>query len=164
MGTQHPVPKKGADPQLSDHAYCGQTRLDGSRCHLEVGLGPGHIVLDGDGTKQPSQKRVQSPQFSAHFCCGQTGAAWMHQDATWYGCRPQPRGLCFRWRPSPPPQKGGGAPEFSAHVYCFFNSFRTRVKRLYACAHIQYLCFCNYEIRLNILRNPVTSLTLFILC
>ena len=23
-------------------------RLDGSRCHLEVGLSPGHIVLDGD--------------------------------------------------------------------------------------------------------------------
>jgi len=26
---------------------------------------------------------------------------WMHQDATWYGGRPQPRGLCVRWRPSP---------------------------------------------------------------
>ena len=35
---------------------------------MEVGLSPGHIVLDGD--------------------------------------------------PAPPPQKGGGAPEFSAHVYC----------------------------------------------
>jgi len=42
----------------------------------------------------------------------------MHQDATWYGCRPQPRGLCVRWRPSPPPQKGGGDPTFSVHVYC----------------------------------------------
>ena len=45
---------------------------------------------------------------------------WMHQDATWYGCRPQPRGLCVRWKPSSPPQKGGGdpPPKFSAHVYC----------------------------------------------
>ena len=35
---------------------------------------------------------------------------WMHQDATRYGGRPQPSGLCVRWRPSPPPQKGGGVP------------------------------------------------------
>ena len=44
----------------------------------------------------------------------------MLQDATWYGGRPQPRRLCVKWRPSPPPQKGGvggGAPKFSAHVY-----------------------------------------------
>ena len=34
----------------------------------------------------------------------------MHQDATCYGCRPQPRGLCVRWRPSPPSPKGGRAP------------------------------------------------------
>ena len=30
---------------------------------------------------------------------------WMDQDATWYGGRPQPRGLCVRWgRPSQLPQ------------------------------------------------------------
>jgi len=28
----------------------------------------------------------------------------MHQDATWYGGRPQPRGLCVRWGPSPLPK------------------------------------------------------------
>ena len=43
---------------------------------------------------------------------------WMHQDATWNGGRPQPRRLCVRWGPSPHPQKGGGAPQFSACVYC----------------------------------------------
>ena len=46
----------------------------------------------------------------------------MDQDATWYGGRPQPRGLCVRWGPSSPSQKGGGArgqgPQFSDHVYC----------------------------------------------
>ena len=43
----------------------------------------------------------------------------MRQDATWYGGRPQPRGLCVRWEPIPPPEIGGGAPpQFSAHVYC----------------------------------------------
>jgi len=43
---------------------------------------------------------------------------FMHQDATWYGGRPQPRGLCVRWGPSPQPQKGSRAPRLSSHVYC----------------------------------------------
>jgi len=49
----------------------------------------------------------------------------MHQDATWYGCRPQPRGLCVRWVPSPPAQKGGGAPKekISAHVFLWPNGW-----------------------------------------
>jgi len=38
---------------------------------------------------------------------------WMHQDATWYGGRPQPRGLCVGWGPSPPLlKKGDVAPNF----------------------------------------------------
>ena len=41
----------------------------------------------------------------------------MHQDATWYVGRPQPRQLCVRWGPSPLPKKGR-SPQFSAHVYC----------------------------------------------
>jgi len=36
---------------------------------MEVGLGPGHIVLDGDPA--PLTKKGISPQFSAHVCCGQ---------------------------------------------------------------------------------------------
>jgi len=35
---------------------------------VEVGLGPGHIVLDG--TLLPVLKGAH-PQFSAHVCCGQ---------------------------------------------------------------------------------------------
>ena len=42
----------------------------------------------------------------------------MHQDVTWYGARPQPRGLCVRWGPSTLPKKGAEPPKFSAHVYC----------------------------------------------
>jgi len=38
---------------------------------MEVGLGPGDFVLDGDPAL-PSAKRGQSPQFSAHVYCGQT--------------------------------------------------------------------------------------------
>jgi len=37
---------------------------------MKVGLGPGHIVLDGDPAPLP--KRGHSPQFSAHFYCDQT--------------------------------------------------------------------------------------------
>jgi len=37
---------------------------------IEVRLGPGHIVLDGNSA--PQQKRGTAPQFSAHVCCGQT--------------------------------------------------------------------------------------------
>ena len=41
---------------------------------MQVGLGPGHIVLDGDPAPPPP--KGHSPQFSAHICCGQT-AAWI---------------------------------------------------------------------------------------
>jgi len=34
----------------------------------QVGLGPGHIVLDGDPGPLPQR---HSPQFSAHICCDQ---------------------------------------------------------------------------------------------
>jgi len=38
---------------------------------MEVGLGPGHIVLDWDPTTV-SKKGTSPSQFSAHFYCGQT--------------------------------------------------------------------------------------------
>ena len=38
----------------------------------EVGLGPGHIVLNGD----PAPPKGQSPQFSAHVRCDQM-AGWI---------------------------------------------------------------------------------------
>jgi len=37
---------------------------------MEVGLGPGYIVLWGPS--YPSPKRGRGPQFFAHFYCGQT--------------------------------------------------------------------------------------------
>jgi len=64
-------PPKGHSPKFSAHICCGQ--MAGwikMPLGMEVGLGPGHIVLDGDPA--PSPKRGQSPQFSSHFCCGQT--------------------------------------------------------------------------------------------
>jgi len=41
---------------------------------MEVGLGPGHILLDGDPVPLP--QKGHSPQISTHVCCGQT-AEWI---------------------------------------------------------------------------------------
>jgi len=69
---------------------------------MEVGLGAGHIVLDGDPAPLP-KKGAESSIFGL-FLLWPNG--WMHQDATWYGGRPQPRRLCVRCGPSPLPIKG----------------------------------------------------------
>jgi len=55
--------------------YCGQT--DGwikMKLGVEVGLGQGHIVLDGDPVPPPP--KGHSPLFSANICCGQM-AGWI---------------------------------------------------------------------------------------
>jgi len=82
---------------------------------MQVGLGPGHIVLDGDPAQPP--QRGWSPPIFGPYLLWPNG--WIDQDATWYGGGTQPRRLCVRWGPCSPPQKRGGAlPKFSAHVYC----------------------------------------------
>jgi len=44
---------------------------------MQVGVGPGHIVLDGDPAP-PRPKGAQAPpQFSAHISC-QLAAKWLH--------------------------------------------------------------------------------------
>ena len=59
------------------------------------------------GTQYPSPKRGPSPIFGP-FIWRPNGS--MHQDATWYGCWPQPKELCVRWRPSLPSQQRGRSP------------------------------------------------------
>jgi len=112
MGTQLPSPKRGGAPQFSAHVYSGQTaRWIKMAFGTEVGLDPGHIVLDGDPPPLPKRGHF------GPFLLWPNG--WMHQDATWYGSRPQPRQHCARWGPSfPPPQKRGDSLKFSAQVYC----------------------------------------------
>jgi len=41
---------------------------------VQVDLGSGHIVLDGDPAPLPQTGKA--PQFLAHICCGQM-AAWI---------------------------------------------------------------------------------------
>ena len=54
--------------------YCGQTvaRIK-MKLGMQVGLVPGHIVLDGDPLT-PAQRA--NPQLLGHICCGQM-AAWI---------------------------------------------------------------------------------------
>jgi len=59
-----PPPKKGAQrPQFSAHVRCGQTagwiKLP---LGMDVGLGPGDFVLDGDPAS-PIKKGAQPPNF-----------------------------------------------------------------------------------------------------
>ena len=58
---------------------------------MEVGLNPGHMVLDGDPA--PS-KRGTAPNF---WPMSVVAKRWMNQDATWYRGRPQPRPHCVIW-------------------------------------------------------------------
>jgi len=83
-------------------------RLDGLGCHFgtEVGLGSGHIVLDGDPA---SLKRGTSPNFRPMSVVAND---WMDQDATSYGGRPQTRPHCVRWGSSSPHGKGLSSPTF----------------------------------------------------
>jgi len=43
---------------------------------MQVGLGPGHIVLNGDPAPPAPKGAQPPPQFSAHISCGQM-AAWI---------------------------------------------------------------------------------------
>ena len=53
--------------------YCGQTAgWIKIALGTEVGLGPGHIVLDRDPAALCKKGAEPPPQFSAHFYCGQT--------------------------------------------------------------------------------------------
>jgi len=75
MGTQLPLPKKGAELRLqfSAHVYYGQTAgWIKMALSMEVGLGPGHIVLDGDPAALP--KEGGKPNFRPMFIA----AKWLH--------------------------------------------------------------------------------------
>jgi len=112
MGTQLPLPQRGTAPtQFSAHIGWGQMAAwINMPLGMELGLSPGDFVLVGDPAL-PSPKRGH-PIFGP-FLFWPNGC--MHQDATWYGGRPQPRGLCVGWGPSPP--------KFSAHVYYSYCDF-----------------------------------------
>jgi len=79
--------------------HCGQTVGQiKMKLGMLVDLGPGHIVLDGDPAPLPPKGHSSHPIFGPYLL---RPYGCMDQEATWYGGRPQPRGLCVRWGPSP---------------------------------------------------------------
>ena len=80
---------------------------------MDLGLGPGDFVLDGDPAPPP-QKEVglRAAQFSTHVCCGQT-AAWIKIPlGTKVGLGPDDIVNGDTAPPLQPP------PQFSAHICC----------------------------------------------
>jgi len=97
------LPRKGhSSPHFLAYVSCGQT----AGCikmplSTKVGLGPGHIVLDGDPALPSPQRKwgTSASQFSARPLWPN---GWKDQDATWNGSRTRPRQHCIRWGPIPP--------------------------------------------------------------
>jgi len=88
--------------------YCSQTvGWIKMKLGMEVSLGPGHSVLNGDPAL-PSLKGHSPPIFGP---CLLWPNGWMDQDATWNGGKPRHRPHCFRWGPSFP-KKGAQPPSF----------------------------------------------------
>ena len=66
MGTQLPLPA-ASPPQFSANVRCGQTAgWIKMALGMEVGLGPGDIVLDGNPA--PSQKGAELPVLARVYC------------------------------------------------------------------------------------------------
>jgi len=87
------------------HLYCGQM----AACikmplGMELGLGPGDFVLDGDPGPPPP------PKFSAHICCGQM-AAWIKMSLG-MELGLGPGDFVLDGDPAPPPNRGAEPPNF----------------------------------------------------
>jgi len=83
---------------------------------MQVGLGPGHIVLDGDPASHPPKGQTGTAPIFGPYQLRPNGC--MDQDATWYGARPRPRRLVLDWDPAPLPKNDAQPPKFLAHFYC----------------------------------------------
>jgi len=80
---------------------------------MEVGLSPGHFVLDGD----PASPPLHSPQFSANVRCGQTTGWTMMALGTEVGLGPGD--FVFDGDPATPRTEGTPTTrQFLADVYC----------------------------------------------
>jgi len=87
--------------------YCGQTVGQiKMKLGMQIGFGPGHIVLGGDLAPPPPKGHSQLaiPQFSAHICCGQM-AAWIKMPLG-MELGLGPGDFVLDGDPAPPPQKG----------------------------------------------------------
>ena len=77
MGTQLLIHQRGTAPKFSAHICCGQMAAwIKMSLGIQLGLGPGDFVLDGDPAVLPQTGAEPPPQISAHVYCGQT-ARWI---------------------------------------------------------------------------------------
>ena len=96
--------------------YCGQTvRRIKMKLGMQVSLGPGHIVLDGDPAPLPQRGTAPFPISGPYLlrpngCIDQDMSLGMELGLG-------PGDFCVRWGPRSLP-KNGQSPQFSAHVYC----------------------------------------------
>ena len=93
--------------------HCGQTvgRVKMKLC-MQIGIGPGHIVLDGDPDPSPKRGSAPPPQFSAHICCGQMGA-WITMSLGMELYLGPDNFFCVRWGlRSTLPNRGQSPPNF----------------------------------------------------
>ena len=77
---------------------------------MQVGLGLGHIVLDGDPTAPRPKGAEPPPQFLAHICCGQMAARIKMPLGMEVG--PGPGDFVLDTDPAPLPKKGAEPPNF----------------------------------------------------
>ena len=96
----------------------------------ELGLGQGHIVLDGNPV--PTPQNGHSPQFSAHVCCRQT-AGWIKMPlGKEVGLGPGD--IVLDGDPAPPIKWGTAPPPpVLAHVYCGQTAGLIKMKKATLC-------------------------------
>ena len=80
---------------------------------VQVGLGPGDIVLDGDPAPLYPKGHSSPPHFSADVCCGQT-TGWIKMPLGTEVGR-GPGDIVLDADPSPHPKKRQ-SPQFSVYV------------------------------------------------
>ena len=117
MGTQLPLPKKGAEPnpQFSAYVYCGQTAgCTKMPLGMDVGLSPGDSVLNGDPAPPPQKGSGAPTQFLAHVYCGQMVVCIRIPLGTEVGL--SLGDIVLDGDPAPSPKEP--QPQFSANVRC----------------------------------------------
>jgi len=110
----------------------------------KAGLGPGHVVLDGDPA--PS-KWAQQPHFSAHVYCGET-VEWMSVVAKTAGwiriplgteVGPCPGDIVLDGDPAPPQiRKGHSCPLFVPSIVAKRSPIAATAELLYIIGRIYY--------------------------
>ena len=78
MGTELPLPQRGTAPPIFGYICCGQmARWIKIPLRIEVGLGPGDFVVDGDPAPLPKEGE-EPPNFRPMFIVAKRlyGSRW----------------------------------------------------------------------------------------